>query len=45
MTGNDLIVLVPWVVFGAATAIICARLLTSRSPRRRGKGRDHGGMP
>jgi hypothetical protein len=30
MTGNDLIVIAPWVIFGAALAIVLARLLSSR---------------
>ena len=30
MTGNDLIVIAPWIVFGAALAIVLARLLSSR---------------
>jgi len=35
MTGSDLIVLAPWVVFGAAIGAICARLYVSRSRARR----------
>ncbi len=30
MTGNDLIVIAPWVIFGAGLAIVLARLLSSR---------------
>ena len=30
MTGNDLIVIAPWIIFGAALAIMLARLLSSR---------------
>ena len=30
MTGNDLIVIAPWIVFGAALAIVLVRLLSSR---------------
>jgi len=30
MTGNDLIVIAPWIVFGAALAGMLARVLTSR---------------
>jgi hypothetical protein len=35
VTGNDLIVLAPWIVFGAAVGAICARLLAARSRARR----------
>jgi len=35
MTGSDLIVLAPWVVFGAALGAICARLYVGRSRARR----------
>ena len=39
MTGTDLIVLAPWIVFIAGLAVICVLLLRSRhtsgSPRRR----------
>jgi hypothetical protein len=30
MTGNDLIVIAPWIIFGAALALVLARLLSSR---------------
>jgi len=30
MTGSDLIVAAPWVIFGACLAVICARLLCAR---------------
>jgi hypothetical protein len=30
MTGNDLIVIAPWIVFGAAVAVVLARVLSSR---------------
>jgi hypothetical protein len=30
MTGNDLIVIAPWIIFGAALAVVLARLLSSR---------------
>ena len=30
MTSNDLIVIAPWIIFGAALAIVLARLLSSR---------------
>jgi hypothetical protein len=42
---NVLVVLALWLVFCLATAVICARLLTGRATRRRGRGSDHGGMP
>ena len=35
MTGSDLIVLAPWIVFGAAVGAICARLIAGRSRARR----------
>ena len=35
MTGSDLIVLAPWIIFGAAVGAICARLLAGRSRARR----------
>jgi hypothetical protein len=35
VTGNDLIVLAPWIIFGAAVGAICARLLAGRSRTRR----------
>ena len=34
MTGSDLIVEVPWIIFGAAMLAICIRLLRSRPARR-----------
>lgn len=30
MSTNDLIVIAPWIIFGAALAIVLARLLSSR---------------
>jgi hypothetical protein len=30
MTGNDLIVIAPWIIFGAALAVVLVRLLHSR---------------
>ena len=36
MTSGDLLVLVPWVIFGVALAVICYLLLT----RRYGPGRE-----
>jgi len=35
VTGSDLIVLAPWIVFGAAVGAICARLLAGRFRARR----------
>jgi len=35
VTGSDLIVLAPWIVFGAAVGAICARLIAGRSRARR----------
>jgi hypothetical protein len=35
MNGSDLIVLVPWVIFGACLVAICVRLLTWRHGARR----------
>jgi len=32
MTGSDLIVAAPWVIFGACLAVIYARLLCARQP-------------
>ncbi len=34
MTGSDVIVLAPWVIFGAGLIVICLRLLRSRPPSR-----------
>jgi hypothetical protein len=43
MNASDLIVLVPWVIFGACLIAICIRLLTWRhgSRRRPPPGRRH----
>jgi hypothetical protein len=30
MTGNDLIAIAPWIIFGVALAVVLARLLRSR---------------
>jgi hypothetical protein len=30
MTGNDLLVIAPWVIFGAALTVVLVRLLSSR---------------
>ena len=35
MTGGDLVVLAPWVIFGACLAVICIRLLARRRASRR----------
>jgi hypothetical protein len=34
MTGGDLVVLAPWVIFGACLAVICIRLLAWRRASR-----------
>ena len=43
MTGIDLIVLAPWIVFVAGLAVICILLLRSR--RASGSGRASGSRP
>jgi hypothetical protein len=43
MTGTDLIVLAPWIVFVAGLAVICILLLRSR--RASGSGRASGARP
>jgi len=35
MTGGDVVVLAPWVIFGACLAVICIRLLAWRRTSRR----------
>jgi hypothetical protein len=30
VTGNDLIVIAPWIIFGVALAVVVVRLLSSR---------------
>ena len=45
MTGSDLIVLAPWIVFGAAVGAICARLIAGRSRARRRAVRRPDGQP
>lgn len=35
MSGGDLVVLAPWVIFGACLAVICIRLLAWRRASRR----------
>jgi len=35
MTGGDLAVLAPWVIFGACLAVICLRLIARRRASRR----------
>ncbi len=34
MTGGDLLVLAPWVIFGAGLALVCLRLRRSRTQSR-----------
>jgi hypothetical protein len=50
VTGSDLIVAAPWIVFGAALGAICARLYVARSRARRRRAmrrpeRGRHGMP
>jgi hypothetical protein len=40
VTVADLLVLAPWLVFGAALAVICYRLLTRRGGSRRRRRND-----
>jgi hypothetical protein len=35
MTGSDLIVLAPWIVFAVCLVVLCACLLRARRPARR----------
>jgi len=42
VTGSDLIVLAPWIIFGAVLGAICARLYVSRSRARRRRGPERG---
>jgi hypothetical protein len=35
MTGNDLLVVGPWIIFGACLAALCIRLLRARRSARR----------
>ena len=39
MSGNDLIVAAPWILFVVALTVVCILLLSDR-PRRPGKGRS-----
>ena len=43
MTGGDLIVLAPWVIFGTCLIVIAVRLFTRRQASRRhsAPGREH----
>ena len=45
MSGSDLIVLAPWIVFGAAVGAICARLIAGRSRARRRRAPRHPDRP
>jgi hypothetical protein len=45
VSGGDLIVLAPWIVFGAALGAICARLYVSRSRARRRRARPERDRP
>ena len=42
MTGSDLIVMAPWIIFGASLLAVCVRLLRSR---RRSGGQHTTGHP
>jgi len=35
MTGSDLIVVVPWIVFSVCLAVLCIRLIRARRPAHR----------
>lgn len=35
MTGSDMIVVAPWVIFGACLAVLCVRLLRARRSAQR----------
>lgn len=35
MTGSDLIVVAPWVIFGVCLAVLCTRLLRARRSAQR----------
>jgi hypothetical protein len=39
MTGSDLIVLAPWIIFAVCLVVLCARLLRARRSGRRGHDR------
>jgi hypothetical protein len=48
MTGSDLIVLAPWIIFAICLVVLCARLLCARllrarrsAPRPPSGGREH----
>jgi hypothetical protein len=41
VTGSDLIVLAPWIIFGAGLGVICARLYVRRSRARRRRNMRH----
>ncbi len=42
MTGSDLIVLAPWIIFAVCLVVLCTRLLrTRRSPRPPTDRREH----
>jgi hypothetical protein len=44
MTGSDLIVLAPWIIFAMCLLVLCTRLLRARrpAPRPRSARRRHG---
>jgi hypothetical protein len=45
VTVSDVLVLAPWVVFGAALGAICARLYVGRSRARQRRARAERGRP
>ncbi|MDQ2813370.1 MAG: hypothetical protein M3Z75_16255 [Actinomycetota bacterium] len=45
MTGSDLIMMAPWIIFGAGLAVVCIRLLQSRRPSRTHPGRPASSHP
>jgi len=42
MTGSDLILVVPWLIFAVCLAVLCARLVRSRRSAPRQGDRLHG---
>ncbi len=42
MTGNDLIVAAPWIIFGVSLAVLCIRLLRARRPAQRSSSARRG---
>ena len=42
MTGSDLIVAAPWIIFGVCLAVLCIRLLRARRPAQRSSSARRG---